>query len=165
VESVAVARVWYGCRPVPLFRHSKPDEPAADAGDSQVAAAEEPDYDAALQHFSDLSVPQRAGEVLVGISSTLGTSRSGMDQLLSPWCPVSTTGLPADDPPRPDGWWALRHVLLEAFQALELARMVIRQEESTNHWGTVTGYELSPDGKAALERGDVAAVVARRLPD
>lgn len=87
-----------------------------------------------------------------------------MDQLLSPWCPVGTTGLAADDPPRPDGWWALRHVLLEAFQALELARMIVRQEDSTNHWGTVTGYELGSDGQAALERGDIAEVVARRLP-
>ena len=87
-----------------------------------------------------------------------------MDQLLSPWCPVGTTGLAADDPQRPNGWWALRHVLLEAFQALELTRMIVRQEDTTNHWGTVTGYELGSDGKAALGRGDVADVVARRLP-
>lgn len=77
---------------------------------------------------------------------------------------ISVSGLAADDPPRPDGWWALRRVLLEAFQALEQARMIVRQEDSTDHWGTVTGYELGSDGKAALEGGDVADVVARRLP-
>lgn len=149
---------------MPLFHHQQSDDPAGDAGETPAAAAQGPDYDAALAHFSALTVPQRAAEVLAGISSMLGGSGSGMDQLLGLWCPVSTSGLAADDPPRPDGWWALRHVLLEAFQALELSRLVMRQEDSTNHWGTVTGYELSPDGKAALERGDVADVVARRLP-
>jgi hypothetical protein len=150
---------------MPLFHHQDPDDPAGDADGSQAAAAQGPDYDAALRHFTALPVPQRAAEVLAGISPMLGQSRSGMDQLLGLWCPVSLSGLAADDPPRPDGWWALRHVLLEAFQALELSRLVMRQEDTTNHWGTVTGYELSPGGKAALERGDVAAVVARRLPD
>ena len=150
---------------MPLFHHPRPDDPAGDAGEPSAAAAGGPDYDAALRHFGALSLPQRAAEVLQGISPALGTRRSGMDQLLSPWCPVSMTGLPADAPPRPDGWWALRHVLLEALQALELARLVLRQEDTNNHVGTVTGYELAPDGKAALERGDFAEVVARRLPD
>jgi hypothetical protein len=39
-----------------------------------------------------------------------------------------------------------------------------RQEDTDNHVGTVTEYELAPDGKAALDRGEVAEVVARRLP-
>jgi hypothetical protein len=147
---------------MPLFRHPTPDD--QEAGNPGQAPAAGPDYDAALRHFGALSLPQRAAELLQGISPGLGTSASGMDQLLSPWCPVGTTGLAADDPPRPDGWWALRHVLLEAFQALELTRMIVRQEDTTNHWGTVTGYELGSDGKAALGRGDVADVVARRLP-
>jgi hypothetical protein len=147
---------------MPLFHHPRPDDSADDAGGPP--AAQGPDYDGALRHFSALPVPQRAAELLAGIAPALGTSQSGMDQLLGPWCPVSTTGLGADDPPRPDGWWALRRVLLEAFQALELARLILRQEDTTNHWGTVTGYELAPDGKAALERGGVAEVVARRLP-
>ena len=147
---------------MPIFHHSEPGSPAGDAG--RAPAAQGPDYDAILRYLTGLSLPQRAAEVLRGIAANLGTSRSGMDELLNPWCPVSMTGLPADTPPRPDGWWALRDVLLEAFQALELARLVVRQEESTNHWGTVTAYRLGSDGKAALERGDVADVVARRLP-
>jgi hypothetical protein len=149
---------------MPLFRHESPDESATTAGQSPAAAAG-PDYDAAVQYFRALPLPQRAAELMTGIAPALGSSRSGMDQLLSPWCPISTTGLAADDPPRPDGWWALRRLLLEAFQALELARLIIRQEDSTNHWGTVTGYELGPDGRAALDRGNTAEIVARRLPE
>jgi hypothetical protein len=147
---------------VPIFHHSEPDSPAGDA--RQAPTAQGPDYEAALRYFTALSLPQRAAEVLRGIAPNLGSNYCGMDQLLNPWCPVSMTGLAADAPPRPDGWWALRPVLLEAFQALELARLVVRQEDSTNHWGTQTGYYLASDGRAALERGDVADVVARRLP-
>ena len=141
---------------MPIFHHAEPDD------QRQVPTG--PDYDAALRYFTGLSLPQRAAEVLRGIAPGLASSQCGMDQLLNPWCPVSMTGLDADAPPRPDGWWALRPVLLEAFQALELARLVVRQEDTTNHWGTQTAYYLASDGKAALERGDVADVVARRLP-
>ena len=55
-------------------------------------------------------------------------------------------------------------ILREAFQALVLGRMVIRQEQ-TYKGATWVTYVNSPDGRAALERGDVADVVARRLPD
>lgn len=147
---------------MPIFHHQDPDGPAGDAG--QAPAAQGPDYEAMLRYFTGLSLPQRAAEVLRGIAPNLGGSWCGMDELLNPWCPISMTGMPADAPPRPAGWWVLRHVLLEAFQALELARLVVRQEETDNHLGTLTGYGLGSDGRAALERGDVADVVARRLP-
>ena len=45
-----------------------------------------------------------------------------------------------------------------------LGRMVIRQEQ-TYKGATWVTYVNSPDGRAALERGDVADVAARRLPD
>lgn len=145
---------------MPLFKHPGP----GDEGESPPTVTRGPDYDAAIRYFSGLPLPERAAELLRGIAPGLGSRRSGMDHLLGVWCPISLTGLAADEPPRPDGWWALRHILVEAFQALELSRMIMRQEDTDNHVGTVTGYELGPDGRAALERGDVAAIVARRLP-
>jgi hypothetical protein len=59
----------------------------------------------------------------------------------------------------------VRHVLEATFQALELSRLICRSESTTNHLGTVTGYTITADGKSALQRGDVADVVLRRLPD
>jgi len=58
---------------------------------------------------------------------------------------------------------SLRVTLAEAFQALVLARMLIRQDPSGGLYSEAA-YANSPDGVAALERGDVAAIVARRLP-
>jgi hypothetical protein len=58
-----------------------------------------------------------------------------------------------------------RRVLDESFGAQLQSRLVVRHDETTNHWGTVTSYSLGPHGKTALERGDVADVVARRLLD
>ena len=59
---------------------------------------------------------------------------------------------------------SLALILREAFQALVLTRMVIRQEQ-TYKGATWVTYVNGPDGLAALDRGDVADVVARRLPD
>ncbi len=140
---------------VPLFGHSKHD---ADGGDLPGSAP--PDFDALLQHLKGLPLAQRAAELLTGISSQLPNGeRSAMDRLLTPW--LSDQYSAAD---LPDSWYALKYVLAEAFQALELARMVFRIDESPRG-ETTCYYAISPDGKAALERGDVAAVVGRRLPD
>ncbi len=141
--------------PVPLFGHSKHD------GDGEDPPASAPsDFDALLQHFSELPLAQRAAELLTGISPQLANGeRSAMDRLLTPW--LSDQYSAAD---RPDSWYALKYVLAEAFQALELARMVFRIDESPQG-ETSCYYAISSDGKAALERGDVAAVVGRRLPD
>jgi NAD(P)-dependent dehydrogenase (short-subunit alcohol dehydrogenase family) len=108
----------------------------------------------------ELPLPQRAAEVLTGISSQLARGeRSAMDRLLSLWLSDQYT-----DADRPDSWYTLKYVLAEAFQALELSRMVFRIDE-TPQGGTVCYYAISSDGAAALERGDVAEVVKRRLPD
>jgi hypothetical protein len=83
-----------------------------------------------------------------------------MDRLFDPWLPYDGQYTGAD---RPDSWYTLKYVLAEAFQALELARMVFRSDETPN--GHLMSYfGIGSDGAAALERGDVADVVERRLP-
>jgi hypothetical protein len=57
----------------------------------------------------------------------------------------------------------LQVTLSEAFQALVLARLLIPYIYQGGGVGG-TLYAVSGDGRAALERGDVAEVVARRLP-
>jgi hypothetical protein len=85
-----------------------------------------------------------------------------MDQLLAPWLPESDWM--ALSPEQRLNWLSLAAILREAFQALVLARMLIRQEQDYKGATWVT-YINSPDGRAALDRADVADVVARRLPD
>jgi len=60
--------------------------------------------------------------------------------------------------------YALKYVLAEAFQALELGRMLFRIDE-TPGGQMMSYYAISSDGAAALKRGDVAEVLERRLPD
>jgi hypothetical protein len=145
---------------MPLFGHSKGEDQAADVSASSAASSKSPDFDALLRHFNDLPLAQRAAELLTGISSQLQQGeRSAMDRLLSPWLPDQYS-----DADRPDSWYTLKYVLAEAFQALELARMVFRIDESPRG-PTTCYYAISSDGRTALERGDVAEVLARRLPD
>ncbi len=82
-----------------------------------------------------------------------------MDRLFTPWLGDQYT---ADD--RPDTWYALKYVLAEAFQALELGRMLVRIDE-TPGGQMMSYYAISSGGAAALKQGDVAAVLERRLPD
>jgi hypothetical protein len=138
---------------MPLFGHSKdPDK------DEQ--GAKPPDSDALLAHFNGLPLPERSAEMLAGISSQLQAGeRSAMDRLLIPWLGEQYT---ADD--RPDSWYTLKYLLAETFQALTLARMVFRIDESPRG-DMMSYYAVSSDGRAALERGDAAEVIKRRLPD
>jgi hypothetical protein len=53
----------------------------------------------------------------------------------------------------------LAHVR-EAVHALLIARLVVRLYGRDPEW-----FVISRDGRAALDRGDVAEVLARRLPD
>jgi hypothetical protein len=126
---------------------------------------------AVLSQFSALSLGDRCAELLQPISAAIGAARgdSGigrptltMDVLLLPWLP--------------DKLWlkgnleeiraavALESILEDAFQALVLARLLVRHERFDAPTGTTVYYGISPDGTAALGRGEVAAVVARRLP-
>jgi hypothetical protein len=138
---------------MPLFGHSRGE----DKDDHSTGS---PDFDALLAHFNQLPLPERAAEMLTGISSQLSAGeRSAMDRLLTPWLGEQYT---AED--RPDSWYTLKYLLAETFQALELSRMVFRIDE-TPQGDMMSYYAVSSDGRAALERGDVAEVIQRRLPD
>ena len=158
---------------MPLFGRSNDTGDAADvqpanslAGGDQISSA--------LARLSALSVPERAAEVLAEIAPSLAAAwdevdwsgldrpRTDMNTLLEPLVPqVRYKDL---SPEQRRDRAGLRWTLAEAFQALVLSRLLIRQDPS----GSVNSdasYATSPDGLAALRRGDVAAVIARRLPD
>ena len=147
--------------PMPLFRRSQDDPPPGSTGSAGAPADSDP-VETALGHFSELSLPERAAELLQGVTESLDQDALAMDQLLAPWLPESDWAALSGEQRR--NWLSLALILREAFQALVLARMVIRQEQ-TYKGATWVTYVNSPDGRAALDRGDVAAVVARRLPD
>ena len=150
---------------VPLFHHAKADDADDKPSGKQHFAPEAKVWEDALRHFNELTLARRAAEILEKVAPkiTEADKREGQDQILAPFLPdlLSTDY----SPDQWNSWHELQRVLDESFGALVLSRLVVRHDETTNHWGTVTSYSLGPDGKAALERGDVADVVARRLPD
>jgi hypothetical protein len=144
---------------MPLFGHSH-EEPDGDSG----ASAAKPvavDTDGVLAHLMELPLPQRASEIMPGIASQIPDgAHAEMDRLQGAWLPDQNR-----DVDHPDSWWTLRSLLPEIFQALELSRLIVRIDEDDNQGGTTNYYKISSDGQAALGRGDVAEIVARRLPD
>jgi len=141
---------------------------SSEGADANVAGVPDSSADAdqvarARDRFTGLPMPDRAAELLqtIGPAIEQADDYMGMRQLLAPWLPE------ADwmkwSPQQRAAWFSLELILQEAFQALELARMLIRREGSYKGATDIT-YALSPDGRAALSRGDVAQVVARRLP-
>jgi hypothetical protein len=156
---------------VPLFHHSHDDPDAEPAGPSG-PAAEADQVATSLEHFTGLGLPQRAAEVLQGVAATIQQTDDpsdtvsphlGMDRLLAHWLPDAYWMKITPD--QRGNWFSLQLILDEAFQALVLARLLICHEGTDNVSGTMAAYFVSPDGRAALDRGDVADVVARRLPD
>jgi hypothetical protein len=145
---------------MPLFRRSQDDPAHAPAGSSG-GPGEDP-VESTLQHLTGLSLSERAAELLERVTESIDQDAQAMDQLLAPWLPESDWA--SLSPEQRKNWLALALILREAFQALVLTRMVIRQEQ-TYKGATWVTYVNSPDGRAALDRDDVAAVVARRLPD
>lgn len=153
---------------VPLFGHSHDD---ATGGESD-AVADADQVKASLDHFAGLSLSQRSAEVLAGVATTIdqtddpsdaGAPDLPMDGLLASWLPDRNW---MDITPEQRGtWFSLQLILDEAFQALVLARLLVCHEATDNRQGTNAAYFISPDGRAALGRGDVADVVTRRLPD
>jgi hypothetical protein len=160
----------YARAAVSLFRRSEDAEaqPVAptSAGDA---------VNAAFQHFVSLPLHERAAQVLAEVAPAIaaawdavdwtgfgGPSRTDMHHLLEPLVPQ----VPYKDlsPDQRRQLASLSFVLAEAFQALLLTRLLIRRDPSGNLYSEAA-YVTSPDGLAALERGDVAAVVARRLPE
>jgi hypothetical protein len=146
-----------------LFQRSSEGVYAGAAG-APDSSADADQVARARDHFSALPVPERAAEILAMIGPAIEQADDymGMRQLLAPWLPD------ADwmkwSPQQRATWFSLELDLQEAFQALELARMLIRRESPYKGATDIT-YVLGPDGRAALSRGDVAQVVARRLPE
>jgi hypothetical protein len=147
------------------------DEPGPEAAGSPGDGAE---IGLALDRLAALPVAERAAEVLAVVAPAITAAwdavdwngwelpkGSGMNRLLEPLIPqFRSKNLSAEDR---RNLALLRVTLAEAFQALVLTRMLIRQDPSGNLYSEAA-YANSADGLEALGRGDVAAVVARRLP-
>jgi hypothetical protein len=130
----------------------------------------------ALERYRAMPVPARASEVLARVASALAESfdkatwKQGIgprgtegDFLLSLLIPSARR----PDKLSPEQWRSmheLRVTLAEALNALVIARLLINWDAGSSG-GSVIKYAVSRDGLAALERGDAAEVVARRLPD
>jgi hypothetical protein len=130
----------------------------------------------ALERYRAMPVPERAAEVMATIAPALAESfdkatwKQGMG-------PGDTDGrsllallIPSARRPdklSPEQWRAmyeLKVTLAEALNALVIARLLINWDVYVSG-GSDIKYAVSLDGLAALERSDVAEVVARRLPD
>jgi hypothetical protein len=140
-----------------LFGRSR-DDPAPSSADT----SDTDRVGTTLAHFSAMSMPQRAAELLENVTASLDEGALAMDQALAPLLPE--TDWMAMSPQQRTDWTSLALILREAFQDLVLTRMLIRQEQ-TYRGATWVTYVNSPDGRAAVGRRDVAEVVARRLPD
>jgi hypothetical protein len=127
----------------------------------------------ALERYSAMSVPQRAAEVLATAAPsiidawdranwTVGTPRrTTQEDLLAPLIAPEGKRVTAEQCRTRA---RLSACLAEAFHAIVLARLLVPREISGTYDTFVT-YVNSADGLGALQRGDVAEVVARRLPD
>ncbi|HKP90025.1 MAG TPA: hypothetical protein VJT75_08630 [Thermoleophilaceae bacterium] len=147
----------------------------ADAGDGWQAMPATVWADA-LARYRAMPVPERAAEMLAKIAPALAESfeeatwKQGLgprdtegDSLVALLIPLARR----PDKLSPEQWRAryeLRVTLSEALNALVIARLLINWDAGSSG-GSVIQYAVSPDGRAALQRGDVAEVVARRLPD
>lgn len=158
---------------MPLFGRSESTSGEADLEGSGSTAGEDP-IGPALERFAGLPLAERAAEVLAVVAPAIAAAWDAVDwngwelpkgtdmnHLLEPLIPpFKAKNLSAENRMN---LARLRVTLAEAFQALVLARLLIRQDPSGSI-NSEAAYANSPDGLEALERGDVAAVVARRLP-
>lgn len=112
-----------------------------------------------------MPLPQRAAELMNAIAPALEQvdDYPGMRALIGSLLPDDADWMNWSPQQRAD-WLLLELALQEAFQALVLARMLIRRESQYKGATDVT-YALGQDGRLAQSRGDVSEVVARRLPD
>lgn len=140
--------------PMPLFRHSGPDDPRVQKRLPGEASGS-PDWEA-LRHLSELLLAHRAAHVLGDFANLPENSAPSMDDLLSHWLPgVTTQDSGFQPPPSPEQisweqqstWYRVRDSLEATFQALELSRLICRSESTTSHLGTVTGYKLAPTAR------------------
>jgi hypothetical protein len=147
---------------VGFFQHSKDD--SDQGGETASASSEAEQVAAELEHFSRLALPERAAEVLTTIAPAIehADDYMGMGVLLKSWLPDSDWM--SWSPEQRKTWFSLQLVLQEAFHALVLTRMLIPRESEYKGATEIT-YALGPDAGSAQQRGDVAEVVGRRLPD
>ncbi len=149
---------------VGLFQRGKEDsEATGDRVAGASAGAEE--LGAPVGRLSELPLPQRAAELMSAIAPALEQADDypGMRALLGALLPDDADWMKWS-PQQRAVWLSLELSLQEAFQALVLTRLLIRRESQYKGATDVT-YALGPDGREAHDRGDVAEVVARRLPD
>jgi hypothetical protein len=145
-----------------MFHKSKDQSGDGDAGDARA-----PDLwqqiEASLTEQRGLPIVERAAQLFTSIAPDISASdhRAQMSSLLAPWLPDFGMKYTPD---QWDEWFDLQLLLCEAFQVLVLTRLLVRREEA-DRFGTVVGYTLSADGRAALEAGNAADVIKRRLPD
>jgi hypothetical protein len=133
-------------------------------------------WDDARDRYRAMPLPERAADVMATIAPALAESfhAATWKQGIGPRDTEgdSLVALLIPSARRPDKLspeqWRARHelhvTLAEALNALVIARLLINWDAGSSG-GSVIKYAVSPDGLAAVERGDVAEVVARRLPD
>ena len=144
---------------MPLFHHNKDD--AEQATDPPVDPER---YTKAVAYYRGLSFEHRAAEVLARIGPTIADGSQSADALVASLMPAGSRDPDDLSQSEWDASFELEYTLHDAFQALVLARLLIRRE-SEYKGATDIAYRLSPDGSAALAAGNAADVVARRLPD
>jgi hypothetical protein len=124
-----------------------------------------------------MSVPERAAEVLATVAPAIaeswdnavwkegvGPRHTSQSYLVGLLVPEAGIRWDQASPEQHRILHDLQLTLSEAFQALVLTLLLIPYHYSGGAVGLAL-YAVSRDGLAALERDDVAEVVARRLPD
>ena len=153
---------------MPLFGRGGDEVEQAGGADPGAAWAD------ALERYRAMPVAERAASLLATVAPAIAESfdkanwRAGIAPLHTEGDSLLELLIPQTRRPdklSPEQWRAmyeLRITLAEALNALLIARLLINFDYGSG--GSVIKYAVSPDGLAALERGDVAEVVARRLP-
>ena len=146
---------------MPLFGRGGDEVKQAGGADPGAALTD------ALERYRAMPVPERAALVLATVAPAIAehwdAARVDPRQLMEPTLVkplIPQTGVHKETPEQYRARLVdLPVILAEAFNALVLARLLVPYD--TAGAGSQILYSVSPDGLAALERGDVAEVVAR----
>jgi hypothetical protein len=146
---------------MPFFHHDRDD---AEAGPTSGGADPER-YATALARYRSMTLAQRGDEVLAAINEVLTDGdhvyASAIVNSLLPGDFRAQWETLSDEQFKTGA--ELEYLLHDAFQALVLARLLIRRE-TPSKGATDIDYRLSEDGVTAVAAGDAAAVIERRLP-
>jgi hypothetical protein len=150
---------------VPLFRRSRPsDEPrvAAALADAAAAGAAPPAPEATreLERIAALPLTELAAQVMAVVADQTAPFGSdserhesvSISEVVDAYCAARTIALPPGS----------HRYFREAMWTLAVARLVAPDR---NRLGPAPDYAPTRDGLAALQRGDVAEILARRLRD